>query len=159
MKSPFDWIARLLRIGIGGIFLYAAFAKLNEARAFTASVVMLQVVPFRWAEWLAAMISLAELLAGAWLIVGWRLRASALAAMLLAAAFAFASGQAMIRELEFNCHCFGITAQPPPAGLVLVRALLLLGLATLLRWLANNIPAAGSQAAARSGAREVERSP
>ena len=119
--------------------MYAGIAKLSKARAFTVSIVMLQIVPFRWAEWIAAIVPMAELLAGAWLIVGWRLRAAALAAMLLGTVFAVAAGQSMIRGLAFNCHCFGLTTQPPSAGFVLARALLLVGLAALLRGLAPNI--------------------
>jgi putative oxidoreductase len=136
MRQPLSrWLAVALRLGLGAIFLYAGWAKLGETRIFAADIVRLQLVPFRWAESIATILPITELLTGAWLFVGWRLRAGLLAAMLLAALFAFSVGQAMFRGLDFNCHCFGVAATTPSAPLILVRALLLFGLAAYLRWL------------------------
>lgn len=126
-------IAVFSRVALAALFIYAGLAKLSEPRTFAASVAMLQIVPFQWTEWIAGIFPMAELLTGLWLIAGWRMRAATLAVMLLAGTFVFTTGQAMIRNLSFNCHCFGVTIEQPPAWQVLTRALLLLALAAFLR--------------------------
>jgi len=137
MKPQFSrWLAALLRLGLGAVLVYAGFMKFGAARVITADVVRLQLVPFSWAEWVAAILPMVELLSGVWLITGWRPRAAALAAMLLMTIFVGAVGQATLRGIDFNCHCFGVTADSPPVALVLGRAFALLVCAALLRWIA-----------------------
>jgi putative oxidoreductase len=132
MRNASHMLAAALRWGLGAVLLYAGLAKLGAARVFAADIVRLQLVPFQWAEFLAAILPIAELLTGCWLIAGWRPRAAALATILLAASFVFAASQAMARGLDFNCHCFGVATDSPPTWVVLGRASLLLGLAAWL---------------------------
>ena len=143
-------VSGTLRIFLGATFLWAGWAKLDAGRAVAADIVRLQIVPFAWAEWLSAILPVAELLAGVWLIVGWRCRAAALSALLLTATFALAVGQALVRGIDFNCHCFGLSAESPPAGFVLARACALLGGATLLHRLCGS-----SEATPIAGRREA----
>lgn len=126
-------ICRFLRFGLAGVFLYAGLMKLNsDGQAFAAMIVRLQLVPFPWAEHLAAMVPMAELLAGGWLLSGRRLRAAALATAMLAVIISIAIAQAMIRGLDFECHCFGVSPTSPPPAFVLTRALFLSVAAGLL---------------------------
>lgn len=128
------WAAVATRFTLAAIFVYAGCAKLAAPRAFTASIVTLQLVPFLWAEWIAAILPSAEILAGVWLATGRRTSAAALAVMGLAALFAGVAGQAMVRGLSFDCHCFGISTTPAPAWFVTVRAFALFLAAAALRW-------------------------
>jgi putative oxidoreductase len=123
----------VLRFGLAGVFLYAGLMKLStDGRAFAAVIVRLQIVPFTWAEHLAAIIPMAELLTGAWLLGGWRLRAAALASAVLAGVFSIAVAQSMMRGLDFDCPCFGVSRSSPSPAFVLLRALFLTGAAGLL---------------------------
>lgn len=141
MKTRCDrWLALTLRLGLGALFAYAGLAKLGTQRGFTADVVRLQLVPFLWAEWLAAILSMAEVLTGIWLLSAWRVRAAALAAMFLASCFAIVVFQALIRGLDFDCHCFGLTTTSLAPGLVLARALLMVAVAGLIYRLGGDEP-------------------
>ena len=122
-----------MRLILAGIFLWAGAAKWGATRIFAAEIARLQLAPFLWSEWIAAILPACELLNGLLLICAWRTRAAALAALTLSTLFAFAAAQAIWRGLDMNCACFGPTESPPPPAFVLARALLLGLAAALLR--------------------------
>jgi hypothetical protein len=123
----------ILRSALGALLTYAGCAKLAAPRAFAVSIIQLQLFPFTWTDLIVATLPIAELLTGAWLICGWRPRASLLAAMILTAGFIFAAVQASVRGLSFNCHCFGLALESPSPGWVAMRAALLFAFAATLR--------------------------
>jgi uncharacterized membrane protein YphA (DoxX/SURF4 family) len=132
-----DGILLAVRFGLGGIFFYAGIAKLRDSSVFATEIARLQLGPFSSAEWVAVTVPIVELLTGVWLVSGWRLRASALATMILGAGFAIAVGQAMARGVDFHCTCFGSAADSPSAGFVFARALGLFGIGALTRRMAQ----------------------
>ena len=127
--------ALVLRVLLGGIFLYAAWTKLRAPwEVFAISIDSYQVLPLRAVELLARTLPWFELAVGILLIAGLWLRAAAAAASLLLMVFfglmvrAYATGQ------QINCGCFG------PGELISWKTLLrdgsLLAGALALAWMA-----------------------
>jgi uncharacterized membrane protein YphA (DoxX/SURF4 family) len=107
-KTPVGVAALILRIVLGGVFVFAAWMKLREPWAlFALSIDSYQVLP-SWAVELAARaLPWFELLLGVALIAGvWR-GASAVAASLLLAVFFGLMVMAMAKGMQIDCGCFG----------------------------------------------------
>lgn len=129
-----SWFCLVLRFALAGVYVYAGVMKLGgSSDALAAQIVRTQIVPFAWAEYLAAMLPFAELLIGAWLFIGWRQKGAASAALVLALAFTLVVGQALARGLDFDCQCFGNTRSSLSPTLVFLRAVLLAAAAVWLR--------------------------
>ncbi len=101
------WVFLLLRVLIGGIFIYAGFTKTQSPLQFADSIATFKVLPIGFINILAIGLPIFEIIAGMMLIAGWQLRAGALAILVLTTIFALALGQALIRGLEVDCGCFG----------------------------------------------------
>ncbi len=100
--------ALLLRVLLGGIFIYAAWTKLRAPwELFAMSIDSYQILPLRAVELVARSLPWFELLVGILLMAGLWLRSAAVATSLLLGVFfglmvrAYATGQ------EINCGCFG----------------------------------------------------
>ena len=139
-------IALLLRLALGGIFIYAAWTKLKDPWAlFAMAIDSYQVLPMWAVEWLARTLPWIELLIGAMLIAGRWMRISTAATSLLLLVFFSLMVRARVKGIEINCGCFG----PGEAiswktllrdGAMLAAALLL----TTVTW-AFALPLAGTQ--------------
>jgi putative oxidoreductase len=119
----------LLRLGLGGLFVYAGWVKIVDPSTFAVEVTNYHFLP-QLAPYLAVMLPPAEIVAGAGLIVlpsSWR-RAAALAVALLCVMFTVAVAQAAARHINVDCGCFG-GASGPVTGLTVVRDLALLAAA------------------------------
>ena len=101
-------VALLLRIALGGIFVYAAWSKLKDPWAlFAMAIDSYQVLPMWAVEWLARTLPWIELLIGALLIVGRWMRISTAATSLLLLVFFGLMVRAHVKGIEINCGCFG----------------------------------------------------
>jgi uncharacterized membrane protein YphA (DoxX/SURF4 family) len=102
------WLLLVLRIALGLMFVYAAWAKLREPWAlFAITIDGYQVLPSWAVEIMARGLPWFELLLGILLIAGiWR-RASATAASLLLAVFLGLMVRALAKGLQIECGCFG----------------------------------------------------
>jgi len=139
-------IALLLRLALGGIFVYAAWTKLKDPWAlFAMAIDSYQVLPAWAVEWLARTLPWIELLIGAMLIAGRWMRISTAATSLLLLVFFSLMVRARVKGIAINCGCFG----PGEAiswktllrdGAMLTAALLL----TTVTW-AFALPLAGPQ--------------
>lgn len=104
----------LLRLCVGGAFIYAGALKMGTPAAFADSIASFQVVPPIAINALALALPVFELLAGFLVIIGRPRGLGALAIFSLCVVFALALGQALIRGLEVDCGCFG--GGPPSLG-------------------------------------------
>jgi uncharacterized membrane protein YphA (DoxX/SURF4 family) len=111
------WITLVLRIGVGGVFVYAAWVKLFQFsdgrlhlipwQLFAMAVDSYQILPQAGVELVAKTLPWAELVIGFLLVIGrWVRWASLITSALLAVFFtlivrAYAKGQ------EISCGCFG----------------------------------------------------
>ncbi|MBI3934473.1 MAG: DoxX family membrane protein [Acidobacteria bacterium] len=100
----FYWFARLF---MGGIFLYAGYAKIQQPFLFEMAVDSYQMLP-PWAviavartlPWLEAVLGLV-------LISGWKLPYFSASATLLLGFFLALMGISYARGVEATCGCFG----------------------------------------------------
>ncbi len=98
----------LLRLTLGGIFIYAAYTKLAEPwQLFAAGIRSYEVLPMQAADWLARLLPWFELLIGALLIVGRWLRVSTLAMSGLLLIFFSLMVRAHVKGMTIDCGCFG----------------------------------------------------
>jgi uncharacterized membrane protein YphA (DoxX/SURF4 family) len=148
------WVLRIL---MAGVFLFAAYSKLKQSYlVFAMTISSYQLVPDVVAEWVAWALPPFELLLGAMLLVGWKLRYTSFAAMGLMAAFFAILLLSYGRGLEIDCGCFGV-GEPLSAytltrdGLLLAAAVAL-WLSTSPRWTTAKSPSATDPADSKSPA-------
>jgi uncharacterized membrane protein YphA (DoxX/SURF4 family) len=138
-SKPVGILLLLLRLGLGGIFLYAAWIKLREPwLLFAMSIDAYQVLP-QWAVLtVARTLPWFELALGLMLIIGrWR-RTSTLAASALLTLFFGLMVRAYLRGETIDCGCFGPGEAISP--LTLIRDGFLLAAAVLLAILSFRRP-------------------
>ena len=97
----------LLRLGLGALFIYAAFTKVGDLRKFAEEIANYRVLPAALVPASAAMMPGVELVAGALLCLNWLVRPAAALLSALLAVFIVALSQALLRGINLECGCFG----------------------------------------------------
>jgi uncharacterized membrane protein YphA (DoxX/SURF4 family) len=142
----------VLRLLLGGFFVYASLDKIWSPVAFAKIVYQWQVVGPVPSNLVAVTLPWVELLAGLLLVAGAWKRESALVVALMLVVFLVAAGSVLARGIDVeNCGCVSVakaeTGSWPPAwtkgvGWFLVsRNLVLLGVALALAFLPVGKPA------------------
>ena len=123
LRRAIIWIGRLV---LGGIFIYAGYAKIflpimhprppiGVALAFFAlQVGSYQILPPGGVNFVAHTLPFAEIVLGLLLIIGWRLRIWAVLSTLLILGFFTAVVRSYAAGMQINCGCF---ATPEPLTL------------------------------------------
>jgi uncharacterized membrane protein YphA (DoxX/SURF4 family) len=102
------WAALILRIGLGGIFLYAAYTKLRLPwQVFAMGIDSYKLLPEKGVELVARTLPWAELVVGVLLIVGRLMRLSTLVTSGLLMMFFGLMVRAYAKGMEIDCGCFG----------------------------------------------------
>src|ERR1035441_6201568 len=100
--------ARLLRIALGVVFVYAAWLKLRDPwQMFAMSIDSYQLLPPLAVRVVARTLPWLELLLGVLLMAGLWLRLAAGATSLLLLGFFVLMIRAWAKHMEINCGCFG----------------------------------------------------
>lgn len=99
----------LLRVVIGGVFLYAGGLKILNPLQFADSIATFQVLPSELINLVALALPPFEILLGVCLISGLYLRQAAFSLLVLSLLFALFLVQAIGRGLEVDCGCFGVS--------------------------------------------------
>jgi putative oxidoreductase len=116
------WIALPARLYLGYVFLWACWHKILDPAAFALDVATYQLLPLPLINLLALVLPWVELLAGAMLVVGLRVRAAALLVVGMMAAFMVALGWALHQGLEMSCGCFAAAStEAPISGWTMLR--------------------------------------
>ena len=119
MQKAMWVLEKVCRLGLGGLFIYSAWAKIDDPGLFADSVSRYKVLP----ECLVGIFSLTmpmlELVAGAALVFTKWMRESALLISGMLALFIVALAQALARGLEISCGCFGVPSVGGRAEIVL----------------------------------------
>ncbi len=97
----------MLRIALGGLFLWAAATKVPDMGAFAESVSNYRLLPAALVPAAAAVVVGVELAAGALLVAGRAVRGAALVSAALLAVFTAGLAQALLRGIDLRCGCFG----------------------------------------------------
>jgi putative oxidoreductase len=104
------WVLLAARVYLGGVFLVACYHKLLDPGSFAMDVATYQFLPLYSVNLFALVLPWVELLAGAMLVVGLRVRAAALLTSGMMLAFMVALGWALYLGLDMSCGCFASQA-------------------------------------------------
>jgi uncharacterized membrane protein YphA (DoxX/SURF4 family) len=138
MTSPSSSLraaALVLRVVLGGVFIYAAWTKLRTPwEIFAIGIDSYQILPLWAVRLVAHTLPWFELAVGILLIVGLWLRAAAIATTVLLGVFFGLMVRAYAMGQQINCGCFG------PGELISWKTLLrdgsLLAASVALTWMA-----------------------
>ena len=98
----------VIRIVLGGIFIYASIDKMANASDFVKIINNYHVLPVQLVNLLAIFLPWIEMLTGLFLVVGkWEKGAMLIYSSLLII-FIIALSQALIRGLDISCGCFSV---------------------------------------------------
>lgn len=100
------WLALPLRLYLGVLFIYAAVHKVADPAAFALDVATYEILPLGLVNLVALTMPWIEIVAGAMLIAGVRVRPAALVVAALMAVFLVALIIALARGLDMSCGCF-----------------------------------------------------
>ncbi len=107
-NKAFRWAAFIVRVALGAIFVYAAWAKLSLPwQLFAMSIDSYQLLPPSLVEILARTLPWFEMLIGLLLIAGRWLRAASGITSLLLLVFFSLMVRAAVKGQEISCGCFG----------------------------------------------------
>jgi uncharacterized membrane protein YphA (DoxX/SURF4 family) len=136
------WVGRLV---LGGIFVYAGYAKLvypnhnlwpyfmlkfsisTNLSTFAFQVESYKVLGAAGASLVAHTLPLVEIALGLLLLIGWRFRIWAAIVTAIMAGFLILVTRAYLLHMEINCGCFGVPE--PLTGMTVLRDSALLALA------------------------------
>jgi uncharacterized membrane protein YphA (DoxX/SURF4 family) len=124
------WLLLAGRLILGGVFVYAAYSKLDQHWSlFAMTINSYQVVSETAAMFLAHTLPWFELALGLVLLTGWMLRWSATAASALLLFFFSVMLRAYLKNLAIFCGCFGLGEQLGPRTLMRDGSLVVLAVA------------------------------
>lgn len=133
--TAINWLLRLL---VGGAFVFAGALKIADPAQFALAVGNYRLVPHELINLVAILVPWVEVLAGLMVLTGIWLRAAALVISSLTVMFAVVIVSALARGLNIECGCFG-TVGGKHVGLVnLVIDATLFCLSALLAWRAGH---------------------
>ena len=107
MKKAQPWIGLLVRLGLGGVLLYAGYLKAFTPDKSMMAVRAYELLPIWLANAFGIILPWLEMGAGLLLIVGVAIRYAAIFGAALMVAFIIAIAQAWARGLSIDCGCFG----------------------------------------------------
>ena len=122
----------MLRLLLGGVFLFAAWDKVLNPQQFAISVRAYQIVPINLSNLFALAMSWSELIAGTLLVVGFLTRKAAGAAFVMLAMFAVAIATVIVRGMVIDCGCFGSEGGSSTGPLLIARNILLMAAAVMV---------------------------
>lgn len=126
------WIDAVLRLLLGGVFVWAGALKLVDPQLFADRIAAFQLVPNGLINILALSLPPLEITSGILLITGWRRRTAALSILLMTGLFLVVLISARLRGLIVECGCFGDSFGSWGTDLTIARDLLLLLLSLYL---------------------------
>jgi putative oxidoreductase len=127
------WLAHpgaglLLRLYVGGVFIYASMYKINYPGEFAETIASYQLLPF-WAVNVAALVMpWTELISGVLLVLGVRTKSAAAVVGGMLVLFSLAILITLLRGISIGCGCFTSVEEPLGWG-TLGRDLLWLAMA------------------------------
>jgi putative oxidoreductase len=106
------WLGLLLRVYVGGVFIYASMYKINYPGEFAETIASYQLLPY-WAINITALVlPWLELVSGALLILGVRTKSAAAVIGGMLILFSLAILVALLRGIPIGCGCFTSVEDP-----------------------------------------------
>jgi putative oxidoreductase len=135
-----DPIELLLRVILGGVFVFAAWGKLADPGVFSLAVRNYQILGDPWVAWVAMGLPVLELILGVSLIARVLYPGCIVAALLLLIGFVGALLSLMLRGIDVECGCLG--AGLVPEMQIFLDLIMIVMAAVLLRcWRGNGVDA------------------
>lgn len=107
-ELPFKrWAHLILRIILGGFFLYAGILKIQTPQSFADNIASFQLLSNALINLLALSLPVFEIAVGTMLIIGFRIRIASFSVLILSTVFAAALISVLARDLNIDCGCFG----------------------------------------------------
>ncbi|MBU1040821.1 MAG: DoxX family membrane protein [Proteobacteria bacterium] len=116
------WLALAFRFYLGGVFVYASVYKIGYAAEFAETIASYQLVPALAVNAFALALPWLELICGAMLVAGVRVRTVSAMLGALLAVFSVAVVVNLLRDTPIDCGCFS-TLDERMTWLTLVRDL------------------------------------
>ena len=128
------WSERMVRMGLGGVFIAAGALKLSAPREFARVIEAYGIVPDPLLAFVAIGLPALEVLAGLGLLFGVRGSLGVILGLLVT--FVGVLAFAVLMDLEVDCGCFSTEELDKRAGLrwALARDFLMIGAAGFLYW-------------------------
>ena len=104
-SRPFQFAARLI---LGGVFVYAGIAKIASPREFARIVINYHILPEKIAVYFAFVLPWIELMLGIFLLIGVRVKETALGLSGLLVVFAVAVLVRYLNGAAAGCGCFSM---------------------------------------------------
>jgi uncharacterized membrane protein YphA (DoxX/SURF4 family) len=121
------WLGLLLRVYVGGVFIYASMYKINYPGEFAETIASYQLLPY-WAINITALVMpWLELVSGVLLILGVRTKSAAALIGGMLILFSLAILVTLLRGIPIGCGCFTSVEDPLGWG-TLWRDLIWLGM-------------------------------
>jgi uncharacterized membrane protein YphA (DoxX/SURF4 family) len=100
----------LIRLAVGGFFLYAAVGKIVNPNEFAAAIHNYRMMPPEIINLMAIIIPWIELVSGVCLIIGFKIKGANLIISTMLIVFIIALSSAYTRGLNISCGCFSTAA-------------------------------------------------
>lgn len=124
----------ILRLIVGGFFVFASFDKLMNQEAFSRAIYNYKFLPDVFINIFAIIIPYLELIAGLLLMAGIFKRGSSFLISFMLVIFIIALSQAYAKGLDINCGCFSLETVGQKSDILLriVEDILLLAASILI---------------------------
>lgn len=109
----------ILRLILGGVFVFAGVVKIIDPAGFASNIGNYRMLPHEWINLLAITLPWIEVVVGGLLIVGLWKRTNAFLIALMLVVFIAAISQAVARDLNIDCGCFG-TVEGRKVGIITI---------------------------------------
>jgi putative oxidoreductase len=105
-------VALMLRLYLGGIFIYASMYKISYPVEFAENIASYQIVPYWAVNLMAIVLPWTELICGILLVVGVRSKSAVCMIAGMLVIFILAIALALLRNIPIGCGCFHSMEEP-----------------------------------------------
>jgi uncharacterized membrane protein YphA (DoxX/SURF4 family) len=109
-RSRSEWLLFIVKLIIGGFFIYASIDKIINPEGFAKSIHNYRMMPPVVINFMAILMPWLELVTGLSLIIGYRYRGANLLILAMLVVFIVALSYAAARGLNINCGCFSTSS-------------------------------------------------
>ncbi len=129
-----QYLVLMVRLALGGIFVYAGIPKILNPAAFAEAVYNYQILPDVLINLVAIVLPWTEVVVGGLLVAGLWMPGAVLVCTLMLASFITALVFNLARGLNIHCGCFSVDAGDPINNWTIARDISFFLMALFLSW-------------------------